>query len=203
MFDQIVAQLKPRDILEKITPFLDWEEIILLTGARQTGKTSLMYLLTDYLVREKGVLENQIVWLDMEKIIDLAAINSLEDYDDFLPYLKRKGANLEKRIFVFIDEVQYLNQASSFLKYLYDHNKPRLKFIVSGSSSLDIKKKFTDRLTGRVVRFAIDSLSFEEYLRFKNKSLDDREINYLLKEYLVYGGYPKIVFYNISESYCI
>ncbi|WP_367278872.1 AAA family ATPase, partial [Desulfobacula sp.] len=55
------------------------------------------------------------------------------------------------------------------MKYLHDYYKPGLKFIVTGSSSLEIKKKFTDRLTGRVYSFVIRPLSFREFLQFKKE----------------------------------
>ncbi|MBW1790431.1 MAG: AAA family ATPase [Deltaproteobacteria bacterium] len=126
-----------------------------------------------------------------------------------------------KRVVVFIDEIQHLDNPSSFLKYLHDHNKPRLKFVVTGSSSLELKKKFTDRLTGRVYRFTIRPLDFQEFLEFKNKkdlagivssfgldfwvsskhpekdlqALDPdvmKRLNRFLDEYLIYGGYPAV-----------
>jgi len=117
--------------------------------------------------------------------------------------------------------VQHLKSSSSFLKYLYDHYKTRLKFIVTGSSSLEIKKKFTDRLTGRVYHFIIEPLNFREFLEFKNEkklakilsafnfsfwisakhpgedfkkispSHRDR-LDDFLKEYLIFGGYPAV-----------
>lgn len=55
--------------------------------------------------------------------------------------LKDLKADTQKKTFVFIDEIQYLDNPSSFLKYLHGHYKPRLKFIVTGSSSMEIKKK--------------------------------------------------------------
>lgn len=131
------------------------------------------------------------------------------------------GVDRQKRVFVFIDEVQHLDNPSSFLKYLHDHYKPGLKFIVTGSSSLEIKKKFTDRLTGRVYSFVIKPLSFREFLEFKKEKAlaeilsglnlpfwisaehpeDDfkkinqnhkRRIDALLREYLIFGGYPAV-----------
>ncbi|MFH1896355.1 MAG: ATP-binding protein [bacterium] len=200
MFEQIVANLKPRDVLEEIIQFLDLDEIVLLTGARQTGKTSLMYLLADFLHKKKGIPESQIVWLDMEKVSDLTRINSLKDFDDFLPFLASEfGVNInKKRIFVFVDEIQYIKHASSFFKYLYDKHKGYLKFIATGSSSLDVKARFSDRLTGRVVRFPVNALSFGEFVRFREGKQKDKSA--LLKEYLLYGGYPKITLTQGHEA---
>jgi predicted AAA+ superfamily ATPase len=93
----------------------------------------------------------------------------LTDFSDFWQILRDRGINREKRVFVFVDEIQHLPNPSSFLKYLHDHCKPNLKFIVTGPSSLEIKKNFTDRLTGSVYRFVVKPLSFHEFLEFKNE----------------------------------
>jgi len=146
------ARLKPRNILQKLIPFLKTEEILLLYGMRQTGKTSLMFLLMNYLLNKK-VEQSQIVYLDLENIADFEALEKIRDFDNFINLLKVvHRVNIKKRTFIFIDEIQHLTNPSSFLKYLHDHYKPNLKFIVSGSSSLEIKKKFSDALTGRILR---------------------------------------------------
>jgi len=213
-------KLLPRKILPRIIPFLGQENIILLTGARQTGKTSLLYLLIRHLW-QGGIPPSQTVYFDLENIHDFNLINDLKDFDDFPAILRGKGVDPEQRIFIFIDEIHHLERPSSFLKYLHDHYKPRFKFIVTGSSSLEIKKKFTDRLTGRVYRFIVRPLDFKEFLEFKNE-MDLRDIlsvfnlefwisaehterdfkeigpverhrlDDLLKEYLIYGGYPAV-----------
>lgn len=212
--------LLPRKILPKIIPFLNPENIVLLTGARQTGKTSLLYLLIRNLLNN-GTPPSQIVYFDLENIYDFSLLQNLKDFNDFWQILKDKGVDRQKRIFVFIDEVQHLDRPSSFLKYLHDHYKPGLKFIVTGSSSLEIKKKFTDRLTGRVYSFVIKPLSFREFLEFKKEKelakillsfnlhfwicakhpeedfkkisqIHKRRLDALLREYLIFGGYPAV-----------
>lgn len=213
-------KLLPREILPKIIPFLETENIILLTGARQTGKTSLLYLLVKHLL-SNNVAPSQIVYFDLENIYDFGLLQNLRDFNDFWKILKDKGVDQQKRVYVFIDEIQHLEKPSSFLKYLHDHYKPKLKFIVSGSSSLEIKRKFTDGLTGRIYRFVIKPLNFREYIEFKNeKGLaevlscfnfnllisakhpenefkkisknHESKLNEILKEYLIFGGYPAV-----------
>ena len=212
--------LLPRDILKAITSLLEEENILLLSGARQTGKTSLLYLLISHLWNNR-VPPSQIVYFDLENIHDFTQLNDLKDFNDFWQIIEDKGINRKKRVFVFVDEIQHLPNPSSFLKYLHDHYKPKLKFIVTGSSSLEIRKKFTDRLTGRVYRFVIKPLSFREFLEFKNqKDLAETlapfnfpfwisatrpegafknispsqmsKLHDLLREYLIFGGYPAV-----------
>jgi len=212
--------LLPRDILKAITSLLEEENILLLTGARQTGKTSLLYLLIRHLWNN-SIPPSQIVYFDLENIHDFSLLNDLNDFNDFWQILRDKGVDRAKRVFVFVDEIQHLSNPSSFLKYLHDHYKPKLKFIVTGSSSLEIRKKFTDRLTGRVYRFVVKPLSFQESLQFKDekdlamllapfhfpfwisatrpeeafKNISPgqrRKLDDLLREYLIFGGYPAV-----------
>jgi predicted AAA+ superfamily ATPase len=187
MINKIPKNLKNRQILKSISPFLKEENIILLTGPRQSGKTSLLYLLIKSL--QKKVNPSQIVFFDLENVLTLDTLNKLKDFDDFVQILKAKDVDFNQRLYIFIDEVQYLNYPSSFLKYLHDHYKPKLKFIVSGSSSLEIKKKFRERLTGRIYQFNLFPLSFKEFLFFKNEKKPTRE---LFEEFVLFGGYPAI-----------
>ncbi|MCP4295513.1 MAG: ATP-binding protein, partial [Proteobacteria bacterium] len=122
-------------------------------------------------------------------------------------YLRQRGKlKNQERFFLLIDEIQYLSNPSSFLKLIHDHHS-HLKLIVSGSSSFEIKKKFKDSLVGRTVNFELYPLDFEEFLVFKEKPFNLREkvtsgvlveeLKKLYREYVLYGGYPKIV---LTES---
>lgn len=163
---KIPENLLFREILPHLKKKLDLDEITLLIGPRQSGKTSLMFLLLEFLQKEKQAPPEQIFYLDLENILFVEQLNKIKDFEQFARNLEAEGADLSKRTWVFIDEIQYLDHPSGFLKYLYDHYKGKIKFVVSGSSSLEIKQKFTDRLTGRVHPFVIHPLSFYEYLYF-------------------------------------
>lgn len=194
-------KLIKRDILDEIARFLDTDNIIVLHGPRQVGKTHIMYLLQNLLIK-KG---RQTHFVDLE---DLKNVDTLDmGVESFLDLLSKAGFNLRKienedgRLFVFIDEIQYLKNPSSFLKLIVDHHK-YLQLIVSGSSSFDIKRKFTDSLVGRTVNFEILNLSFREFLRFKNIKFNAADVTKgpflsetvrLYGEYMSYSGYPKIV----------
>ena len=63
----------------------------------------------------------------------------------------------DKRIFLMVDEVQYLDDPSNFLKYLYDEYEYNLKVVATGSSAFYIDKKFRDSLHG-------NQLSINDYI---------------------------------------
>jgi len=191
-----------RIIFNEIKKYLFTDDIVVLHGARQVGKTYLLYQIEQYL-KEKNKITH---YIDLEdsrfvKILDLGV-------EEFINHLQEQGFSFDnktksfkKKIFVFIDEIQYLNNPSMFLKLIADHHK-NIKLIISGSSSFEIKNKFKNSLVGRTVNFEILNLSFEEFLVFKNyyfeknKIFTEKKVNelkILFKEYILYGGYPKIV----------
>lgn len=193
-----------RDIIETVLPYLGTQNIIVFHGARQVGKTYLLYFLENYLKKKA----EKTYYFDLEDSRYLDVLNA--GVDSFLDFLKGEGQNLEEfknsgqKLYVLIDEIQYLDAPSPFLKLLADHHR-YLQLIVSGSSSFNIKTKFSDSLTGRTVNFEVFPLNFNEFLRFKNKpfnlteKLDEfhlSEVKNLYLEYLNFGAYPKIVLEN-------
>jgi len=186
-----------RTVIEEIEKYLHTNDIIVLHGARQVGKTSILYYLENQLKSQKRIT----YFIDLEdsrfvKILDAGV-------DDFLRLLREDGIHPDSRekVFVFIDEIQYLKNPSSFLKLIADHQKG-IKLIVSGSSSFAIKTKFKDSLAGRTVNFEIFNLSFREFLFFKKYPFEEGkvyttkkidELRGLFREYVLFGGYPRIV----------
>ncbi|OGW50791.1 MAG: hypothetical protein A2Z50_07155 [Nitrospirae bacterium RBG_19FT_COMBO_42_15] len=186
-----------RTIIEEINKYLLSDDIIVLHGARQVGKTSILYYLANQLKNNGNIT----YFIDLEdsrfvKILDSGT-------DGFIRLLQEEGILPagRKKAFIFIDEIQYLENPSSFLKLTADHHKD-IKLIVSGSSSFAIKNKFKDSLAGRTVNFEIFNLSFKEFLLFKQYAYEESkvytkkktdELRALFKEYILYGGYPKIV----------
>lgn len=201
-------KLIKRDIYDEIVKYINTDNIIVLHGARQVGKSHIMFYLEDFL-KNQG---KQTYFFDLEDARLVEVLN--QGVDAALLFLGNEGLDLEKikkseeRLYVFIDEIQYLEKPSPLMKLLGDHHK-YIQLIVSGSSSFDIKSKFSDTLVGRTVDFEIFNLSFAEFLRFKNiknaigGNLDRyhlEKIKELYKEYVFFGGYPKIVMENSIEK---
>ncbi len=201
-----------RSVINEIVSFLDTDDVIVVHGARQVGKTSiLMYIRSELESRNEKVF-----YIDLE---DGRYVRVLDQgVDEFLVYLREEGYKLDeyhqdrKKLYVMIDEIQYLENPSSFLKLLADHHR-YLKVIVSGSSSFEMKSKFKDSLVGRTVNFVVYPLSFEEFLTFKGIPFQPAprytekktaELQLLFTEFVLYGGYPKIVLtddVSIKERY--
>ncbi len=183
-----------RNLYEKIKKSLEIKEILLIAGPRQSGKTTLMKKLRDFLKLE----ENKTIFLnlDIEKdAVHFASQTSLVKKLE-LEIGKEKG-------FVFIDEIQRKENAGLFLKGIFDMNLP-YKFIVSGSGSLELKEKIHESLAGRKRMFELSTITFDEFVNFKTqykyaKNLDnffsvENELSLsFLEDYLNFGGYPRVV----------
>lgn len=179
--------------LDKIDNAFRYTSIAVLIGARQVGKTSIM----------KCYVENKPHLLLNGQDAEMAGLFSkLSTIEQYLAI----QLNAELKGLLLIDEFQYIDGVSTIMKLLTD-KYPDLKILCSGSSSLDILQQVEESLAGRVRVIEVLSLSFSEFLLFKDKklnqmqqSIDIQSSNALtapveakLNEYLIYGGLPRVV----------
>jgi len=196
-----------REIEPDILKWLDSEEIIAIRGARQAGKTTLLKRFENILI-EKGVNKNRIHFITFEDDIEKEKFE--RNPKEYIEYFI--GEDKEKHFFL-LDEVQYIKKAGKLLKLIYD-TLENIKIIITGSSSLDLNE-IGSFLVGRVLLFELYPFSFFEFLKAKDKRLLDyysknrfniskpkkeireliflEELNKLFREYICYGGYPKVV----------
>jgi len=186
-------KLYNRQILDKIRPFIKRKEAILIKGMRRAGKTSLLYLLKDLLIKKQKIAKERIYFFDLEDL------DIREDFNDNPRALLKYITGGKNKKYVFIDEIQYLDNPANFLKILTDYY-PDLKIFATGSSSLEIKRKIQDSLIGRVAYFQLYPINFAEFLNFKNKNFplepspaQKKQLDSLLEEYLLFGGMPEVV----------
>jgi len=191
-----------RKILSELRSHLKNEEMALILGPRQAGKTTLMKLLLDELNKKS----EKTLFLDYDNETDRQFFKSQQT---FLEKIKLEFGNAKG--FIFIDEIQRKEDAGLFLKGIYDLNLPH-KFIISGSGSMELKEKIHESLAGRKRVFELSTVSIEEFINFKTDyqyqdtldaflSLDLITGEALLKEYLAFGGYPKVILAdNILEK---
>lgn len=197
---KVGEKIYKRKIVNEILKYLESKEVIVIYGARQVGKTYLLKYLIEHHIKKN------VFYFDLELPNLLELCN--QGAENVCRYLIQKGAEENQKIFLLVDEIQYMEDPTKFLKIIHDHY-PNIKLLVSGSSTFEIKKKFKESLVGRTVNFEVYPLSFEEFLMFKGKNYKitknntdaiNAELIGFAEEYIKFGGYPKIVLENSEEK---
>jgi len=190
-----------RKIYSELFNHLYKKQITVLTGMRRTGKTTLIkHLFSEIKSKNK-------IYLDLERV-DNRHLFTEENYDNIIHALSGRGLNLKEKMYIAIDEIQYLPKIASVMKYLYDNYD--IKFLATGSSSFYLKNLFSESLSGRKKIYELFPLDFGEYLTFKeisfgnndylNKKFNIYEYERLHKhyfDYIEYGGFPEV---TLEES---
>jgi len=191
-----------KEYIDRIERAFKTVPIVTLIGARQVGKTSIMQM---FKYPGKSIVMNG-------QDADTAAL--FQHLSDIELYIKA-NLNIEFEGLIFLDEFQFIDNISTSLKLLTDKYS-KLRFLCSGSSSLDILQKVKESLAGRVRIIEVLSLSFSEYLLFTDSGsyntwllLDQntkhtaltKEIAKKLDEYLLFGGFPRAaLIHNFDEK---
>lgn len=158
---------KHRELFKTLVKFIDKRQILAVTGLRRVGKTVLLWQMINYLIK-KDVDRKRILYFSYDK-----AKLSIEELLN--EYSKETGIDFTKeRVYLFLDEIQKLENWQEQIKFYYDLYN--IKFVVSGSSSLFMKKGI-ESLSGRIFEFYLPVLSFKEFLMFKGFSFAKKDIN--------------------------
>ena len=183
-----------RELYNSIAPVLPSLETIVITGMRRVGKTTLLKFIYEQIPSSNKL------YLDLENPRNQIYFQEI-DYDAIKKNLELLGLQKEGRAYVFLDEIQWVKQLPSIVKYLMDTYQ--IKFILSGSSSFYLKNQFSESLAGRKYIFELYPLNFAEFLQIKQAPLP-KEISQTsfslyatyksyMDEYLKYGGFPGVV----------
>lgn len=212
-----------RILLEKLKKWIERKEIYAIKGPRQSGKTTLLKMLRNWLIEEKKVKPENIIFITFEDR------DVLEKFSlDPKGYLKSFiGERKNERFYFLIDEFHYLKNGGQTLKLLYDIFE-NVKFIITGSSSLELTGKTAKFLVGRVFSFNLWQLNFEEFIKVKSpqlynaykekselvknfilegknfpspkKDIFAKDFQKLFEEYAIWGGYPEVIKTDDEET---
>jgi len=161
--DEISEELNrpyKRNFFDKIKGFQKYRQIIIVSGLRRVGKTTLLYQTINKLLSETK--PKNIFYFSFDKEVkDLIEL--------FEGYKELTGTDYKKeKIFVFFDEITKLNKWANELKLIYDSN-PNIKFYISSSSSINLEEEAIKNLAGRYFLINVTPLSFREFLELTGK----------------------------------
>ena len=186
-----------RDVYPEIERHIDKRFILALVGLRRIGKTTIMYQLIQKLIETK-IDKTTILFFSFDEV-------SVKLNEVFETYKEIQNKDFrEEKIYIFLDEIQKCSGWENELKKYYDLY-PKLKFIISGSESLFIRKKTKETLAGRIFEFTLTTFTFREYLRF-NK-IEENEFKYETKikpffnKFVECGGFPETFSFETDKDF--
>ncbi len=185
-----LAKPYKRKLFEKIIELKKYKQIIVLSGLRRVGKSTLLYQTIENLLKNNNS-KNILYFSFDKKVEDITTI--LNSYQELTLTDWKK-----ERIFVFFDEITKLGNWADKLKLVYDAF-PNLKFFVSSSGSLALEEEAIKNLAGRYFVLNLKPLSFQEYLELKEKQeliknpdLYEKELKQESEKYFL-RSFPEII----------
>jgi len=186
-----IPDYKDRDIYPEIRKFMKTRQIVAITGLRRVGKTTMMLKFIKEYLDNKFPKQN-ILYFSFDDYSSARISEVIDIYKNLFD----KDLKSENYLFIF-DEIQKVKNWGEQLKRIYDIY-PKIKFLISGSESLFIRKKSRESLAGRIYEFKLNPLNFKEYLNFKGKKFDNIKLHKgeILKEFnnfLMCNGFPELI----------
>lgn len=212
-----------RCLFEKLKKWINRKEILAIKGPRQSGKTTILKMLQKWLEEEKKINPENIIFITFEdrEVLEKFSRNPKEFVRSFI------GSKTKERFYFLIDEFHYLKDGGQKLKLLYDLFD-NIKFIITGSSSLELTGKTAKFLVGRIFSFYLWQFSFGEFVNAKSRQLNNvykehsklvknfiyngenfsppkedifnKDFEKLFQEYATWGGYPEVLKTDDEET---
>ncbi|MEK6893759.1 MAG: ATP-binding protein [Nanoarchaeota archaeon] len=185
-----------RTILREVESKIKLPQVVVLTGLRRSGKSTLLRQLI-----KKHYQDEDFYYINFEdeRLFNFPANEFNRLYEALISLYGKKKT-------FFLDEIQNVTNFETFVRRLYEEG---IKFFITGSSATLLSRELGTKLTGRHVDIIIRPFSFLEFLEL-NKAFSTKkepiyktetkvEIKKYFEEYLIKGGMPEYLIYNDSE----
>ena len=176
-----------RDLyLNQLRDFIDKPFIKIISGIRRSGKSAILLLLQDELQR-KGIAENNIIHINFESF----EFSDIDTADKLYRFINAKITN-KKRFYFLLDEIQEVAAWEKAVNsFLVDFNAD---IYITGSNARLLSSELATYLTGRYIEIHVFTLSFAEYLLFKQKRTNKKssDLHSEFNSFLRMGGFPAL-----------
>lgn len=175
--------------LDQLIQNKDVDLVKIVTGIRRCGKSSLLDLFHQYLLKQ-GISESNIIHMNMESL----RYHDLNDYMSFYNYISQKIAKNGKSYLIFdeLQVVEHWEKAIESFRLDFD-----VDIYITGSNAYLLSTEFSTLLSGRYVEIKMLPLSFKEFLDFyefdNNITIDEK-----FQKYLQFGGMPILREYKLN-----
>ena len=184
-----------REVLKEVESKIKLPHVVVLTGLRRSGKSTLLRQLI-----KKRYKDKDFYYLNFEdeRLFNFPANEFNKIYEALISLYG------EKKTF-FLDEIQNVANFETFVRRLYEEG---FKFFITGSSATLLSRELGTKLTGRHVDIIVRPFSFLEFLELKEIDINKEsiyktetkvKIKKCFEEYLIKGGMPEYLIYNDTE----
>ncbi|MBP8979245.1 ATP-binding protein [Candidatus Dojkabacteria bacterium] len=182
--------MKNRDeYLKKLIVFKDKSQIKVITGVRRCGKSALLELFKEYLLKECNADAKNIVQINFE----LEEFRNIVDSTDLYDYIKERIKKTKGTVYLLLDEIQVVKNWEKAVNSLNIDSD--VDIYITGSNAYLLSSELSTFLSGRYVEIKMLPLSYKEFLDFNN--LESSRENFDL--FLKYGGMPAVSEYEFNE----
>lgn len=188
-----------RELFDDLKKKVQEKRVTSVIGLRRVGKTTLLKLMVRDLLKDTD--PERICYFSFDLAEDEDPQSLIKIFSEEIikePYLK-----YEEKVYFFFDEIQKVDKWSEQLKSIQDKDVP-VKFVITGSSSMNITKGAGESLVGRTEIKRLEPFRFKEYLRYKEVEPTDVDLDEIyypdeaslykikFKEYMEKGGLPEL-----------
>lgn len=172
--------------LNMIDKYLGKDTIIIITGQRRVGKSSILRLFK----HKVDILENtNVIYIDKEK----KEFDTIRTYHDLNSYID-KHRDTSKLNYILVDEIQEIEQFEKSIRSYYEDDD--IEIVITGSNSKMLSGDLSTIIGGRYKEIYVQPLSYEEFMQFhKMPDSDDT-----LAKYIQLGGLPGLVKMGTDEQ---
>jgi predicted AAA+ superfamily ATPase len=177
-----------------ITSYIDKPFVKVITGLRRSGKSMLLLLLKNELL-ERGISPKNIIYINFESF----DFSDIDNAKELYQYIKSKIKN-NTRYYILIDEIQEVeNWEKAINAFRVDFDAD---LYITGSNSHLLSSELATYLAGRYIEIPVYTLSFNEYLQFREhySGLTQPDIIAEFNLYQRKGGFPAIHTGNYSDD---
>lgn len=168
--------------LQKLRELKDQRLIKVVTGIRRSGKSTLLEAFKEELI-ESGIAKRNIIFLNFEARENLHLTQWTTLYDEI-----EKTISSDKKYYVFLDEVQLVNDFEKLVNGLFI--KKNIDLYVTGSNAYLLSSELATLLTGRYIAINIQPYSFAEYLLANQV---EKNTDRLFRKYINTSSFPEAV----------
>lgn len=178
------------EYLEYIRPFMNINMVKVIVGVRRSGKSYILDMIGDELIKN-GIKQDHIIY----RLFTSVEVNDGYSKKDMYDEIKDKLKDSE-RYYLLLDEVQEVEEWEQAINSLFETQN--VDIYVTGSNSKLTSENISSYLSGRYILVPTYTLSFKEYIQFKNIKSDNLDEVY--KEYARFGGFPLIAISNLDTQ---